>query len=83
MMSMIGRLMLGKIEFKIRDTLKDVIGKDVVDQYLGGKDVVLAGDPKQAPPIIDEPMYREGEYEGEGQKNNFNRSMVARSTSDS
>ena len=26
----------------------------------------MAGDPKQAPPIIDEPMYREGEYEGRG-----------------
>ena len=65
-MSMIGRQMLGKIEFKIRDTLKGVIGEDVVSQYLGGKAVVMAGDPKQAPPIIDEPLFREGEYEGKG-----------------
>ncbi len=32
-----------------------------------GRDAVLAGDPKQANPIGDEPMYKEGEHGGKGQ----------------
>jgi hypothetical protein len=60
-MSMIGRQMFGKIEFKIRDTLGDASGRDSGEVYLGGKDAVLAGDPKQAPPIMDEPLFQEGE----------------------
>ena len=73
---MIGRQMLGKIEFKIRNTLfGDVkrLGEEVtvagrrVMTTLGGKDVVMAGDFKQANPIGDDPMYKLGEYTGKGQ----------------
>ena len=66
-MSMIGRTMLGKIEFKVRDTLGQKVGAGGEDLMLAGKDCVLAGDPKQAPPLGDEPMWREGEYRGRGQ----------------
>ena len=34
---------------------------------LGGKDVVMSGDFKQANPIGDDPMYKLGEYAGKGQ----------------
>eukprot|EP00959_Pyramimonas_sp_CCMP1952_P449485 9411699-Pyramimonas_sp.AAC.1 len=68
--------MLGKIEYKVQDTLgtdaelaarggggkggkgrKKEEGEPV---HLGGKDVALAGDPQQAPPIGDDPLYRMG-----------------------
>ena len=61
-MSMIGRQMMGKTEFRVKDTLKGTVPRDRVGKYLGGRDAVLAGDPKQAPPICDEPIYRVGEY---------------------
>ena len=63
-MSMIGRQMMGKIEFRVKDTLKGTVPRDRVGKYLGGRDAVLAGDPKQAPPICDEPIYRLGDYKG-------------------
>ena len=66
-MSMIGRQMLGKIEFKVRDTLPSAAGKVGEDATLAGRDAVLAGDPKQASPIGDESMFREGDYAGKGQ----------------
>ena len=66
-MSMIGRQMLGKIEFKVRDTLRTAEKRGGVDAMLGGRDAVMAGDPKQAPPIGDEPQYREGAYAKKGQ----------------
>ena len=65
-MSMIGRQMMGKIEFRIRDTLKGTLPRSVEEVYLGGRDAVVAGDPKQAPPIADEPLCRVGEYAGRG-----------------
>jgi hypothetical protein len=34
---------------------------------LGGKDVVMSGDFKQANPLGDDPMYKLGEYTGKGQ----------------
>jgi len=65
--SMIGRRMLGKIEFKLRDhlgnaTVSDGIGVD--HPVMGDKDYVLCGDPKQITPIGDEPIYQDGEYTG-------------------
>ena len=66
-LSMIGRTMLGKIEFKVRDTLGLKVGASGDETFLAGKDVVLAGDPKQAAPLGDEPMWREGEYMKKGQ----------------
>ena len=65
-MSMIGRQMMGKIEFRIRDTLKGTLPRSVEEVYLGGRDAVLAGDPKQAPPLCDEPLWRVGEYAKRG-----------------
>ena len=66
-MSMIGRQMMGKIEFRIQDTLKGTMPRGSEPVYLGGRDAVLAGDPKQAPPLGDEPLCRLGEYKGKGQ----------------
>ena len=66
-MSMIGRQMLGKVEFKVQDVLGNAPGDGGKDVFLGGVDSVLAGDPKQAPPIGDEPLYTEGEYCKKGQ----------------
>ena len=34
---------------------------------LGGRDAALAGDPKQASPIADDPLFRTGAYTGKGQ----------------
>ena len=65
-MSMVGRQMLGKIEFKVRDSLRGAARDEGDEIFLGGRDTVLAGDPKQANPIGDEPMYKEGEYKGKG-----------------
>jgi len=64
---MIGRTMLGKIEFKLRDTLGVKVGAGGEEMFLAGKDVVLSGDPKQAAPLGDEPMWRDGEYTKKGQ----------------
>jgi len=66
-MSMVGRQMLGKIEFKVRDTLRTAARDLGEDATLAGRDTVLAGDPKQANPIGDDPLYREGDYSGKGQ----------------
>jgi hypothetical protein len=51
-LSMIGRRMLGKMEFKVRDFLGDqpVAGAEPI---MGNKDLVMCGDPKQCPPIGD------------------------------
>jgi len=57
--SMVGRQMMGKIVFKVRECLPG-------SATLGGKDAVLSGDPKQAAPIGEEPMFRYGRYEGKG-----------------
>ena len=65
-MSMVGRQMLGKIEFKLRNTLKDEFNNLREGTYLVNRDAVLAGDPKQANPIGDDPMYRQGAYAGKG-----------------
>ena len=59
-MSMIGRQMLGKVEFKVRDVLGNARGDRGQEVFLGARDTVLAGDPKQCPPIGDEPLYTEG-----------------------
>ena len=66
-MSMIGRRMLGKIEYKVRDTLSYARSDEMDDVCLGGKDSVLSGDPKQASAIGDEPMYRDGDYAKKGE----------------
>ena len=70
-MSMVGRQMLGKIEFKVRDTLGNQRKSDGSEEFFGGKGVVLAGDPKQATPVCDEPLYKEGSYKGKAQNKPF------------
>ena len=66
-MSMIGRRMLGKIEFKLRDHLGNVPSSDGSEPVMGQKDYILCGDPKQCPPIGDEPIYQDGEYIGKAE----------------
>ena len=66
-MSMVGRQMLGKIEYRLRNTLRSQFQDRPDEVYLAGKNFVLSGDPKQANPIGDEPLYREGDYTGKGQ----------------
>ena len=67
-LSMVGRAMAGKIEFKFRDTLRGhATARGTEDRMLCGRDAVLSGDARQAPPIGDEPLYREGEYAQRGQ----------------
>ena len=66
-MSMIGRQMMEKIEFRIQDTLKGPMPRGSEPVYLGGRGAVLAGDPKQAPPLGDEPLCRLGAYKARAQ----------------
>ena len=66
-MSMIGRRMLGKIEFKIRDYVGNLPDPGGSEPIMGQKDFVLCGDPKQCPPIGDEPIYQHGEYIGKSE----------------
>ena len=47
-LSMIGRQMLGKIEFKLREVLGNTPGPDGEEVFLGSRDAVMAGDPKHA-----------------------------------
>ena len=58
-MSMVGRQMLGKIEFKLCSTLKGEFSKLPDGTHLLNRDAVLAGDPKRANPIGDDPLYRQ------------------------
>ena len=67
-LSMVGRQMLGKIEFKVRDTLgREELGGLPPSATLGGRDAVLAGDPKQGAPIGGDPLFRMGAYRHRGQ----------------
>ena len=65
-MSMIGRQMLGKIGFRAEQLLGQVCDAEGRERYLGGKDCVLAGDPKQCQPVGDDALYTEGAYSGKG-----------------
>ena len=57
--SMIGRQMMGKIVFRVFEGLGG-------NGTMGGCDVVLVGDLKQATPIGDDPISRFGKYVGRG-----------------
>ena len=59
--SMVGRAMAGKIVYRT----KEILG-GAATSTMGGKDVLISGDSKQAPPIGDEPWYRYGAYKGKG-----------------
>ena len=64
--SMIGRQMMGKICFKANDMLRRDHAEAGQLTSMGGKDVMLSGDPDQAKPICDESGHKEGAYKGEG-----------------
>jgi hypothetical protein len=53
--------MLGKVVFRVNELLKP---RDGVP--FKGKDVVFAGDPKQAQPVCDEFLHKPGAYKGAG-----------------
>ena len=66
-MSMLGRNFLGKILYKVQDILGKEsahAGGELPAETMMGRDVILAGDNKQAPPISDEPLYKTGPYQG-------------------
>ena len=57
-MSMLSRMMLGKISYRVEEAL------GVKSGSLGGRDCVLAGDLRQIPPIDGSALYKEGPYDG-------------------
>ena len=66
-LSMIGGQMLGKSASRCGEvfgTVETAFGSGWLS--FGGKDVLLAGDPKQCQPIGDDPVYKDGEYIGRG-----------------
>ncbi len=66
-LSMIGLQTLGKTSIRAGEVLgtgRPAYG-DNLESY-GGRDVMLAGDPKQCQPIGDDAMYKEGAYKGRG-----------------
>ena len=77
-MSMLGQLLVGKILYKVQDILGTKIpeyGKDLPRHCLAGRDVILAGDKKQAPSIGDAPLYKPGEYKGKAMNLRGRRTM--------
>ena len=64
--SMIGRMMMGKILFRVAEKLGKAPKEFGRDVSMGGRDVVMAGDEKQAQPVGDEALYRDGGYTGKG-----------------
>ena len=66
-MSMIGRTMFGKIEFKLCDHLRNALVPDGSQPVIGQTDFVLYGDPMACPPIADEPIYQDEEYAGKAE----------------
>ena len=58
--SMIGRQVFGKIVYRTNELLKNHDGLP-----FKGKDVVLAGDPRQAQPVADEFLFKAGAYAGD------------------
>ena len=64
--SMIGRKMLGKMKYRVEEAL----GAESVDvgvlKSMGGKDMMLSGDPDQTAPIGDDSLHREGASKKDG-----------------
>ena len=58
--SMIGRQMFGKIVYKVDEALGSERQGAGLLKSMGGKDVMLSGDPDQAAPIGDESFHKEG-----------------------
>ena len=64
--SMIGRQMLGKIVYKVDDTLGSERSGAGERTTLGGKDCMMAGDTRQAKAVGDESHHKDGPYKREG-----------------
>jgi hypothetical protein len=64
--SMIGRQMLGKLVFRVAEALRSASREFGRDVTMGGRDLVLAGDLRQAKPLGDEALYKNGPYKGKG-----------------
>ena len=56
---MIGRKMLGKMKYRVEEALGAESAGVGVLKSMGGKDVMLSGDPDQTAPIGDESLHRE------------------------
>ena len=57
---MIGRQMLGRIKYKVDEALGAERSSVGLLTSMGGKDVMLSGDPDQAAPIGDDSFHKEG-----------------------
>ena len=55
-MSMLSRMMLGKISYRVEEAL------GLANGSLGGRDCVLAGDLRQIPPVEGNPLYKAVSY---------------------
>jgi len=64
--SMIGRMFLGKIAFRLEEVLGR--GDGPKDASLGSRDLLLVGDDKQIEPIGDQPIFVDGAYKGKAKK---------------
>jgi len=64
--SMIGRQMLGKIVFRVAEALRSASREFGRDVTMGGRDLLLTGDVRQAKPLGDDPLYKNGPYKGKG-----------------
>ena len=64
--SMIGRKMLGKMKYRVEEALGAESADVGVLKSMGGKDVMLSGDPDQTAPIGDDSLHREGASKKDG-----------------
>ena len=64
--SMTGRQMLGKIKYRVDEALGAESADVGVLTSMGGKDVMLSGDPDQTAPIGDDSLHREGASKKDG-----------------
>ena len=57
---MIGRQMLGKVLYRAEEIFEDPKQRGPFPD----RDCMLSGDTRQAPPVVDEPLYKKGPYTG-------------------
>ena len=62
--SMIGRQMLGKLVFRVAEALRSASREFGRDVTMGGRDLLLAGDLRQAKPLGDEAALHERPIQG-------------------
>lgn len=64
--SMVGRMFLGKMGFRVQEVLGH--GEGPQGASFGFRDFLMVGDDKQITPIGDQPMFVEGAYKGNAKK---------------